>query len=490
MGGDGMTTETLVLLGVGLYVIAMLVIGVMTARASQSLVDFVVAGRNMPVWLCSVSIFATWFGTGIMMGAATAAYDHDMLLILGEPFGSGLCLFLTAVFFARSYRRTRRYTWIEFFEVRYGRTAGVAAAIADILASVIWLGGILFTFGVLLQSLAGAPFAIGVFGGLLVVVVYTMLGGMWAVALTDFVQTMALVLGLMILLAVVLIDVGGWSAIAAQLPPGAMRLIPEDNSLIHWAEHTQVWMALGVAAIASSSIIQRALSARSERVAQNSFYLASAGYIVIGCVPLVLGFIASVTMPDALDPNAILTDLATAHLHPVLVVIFVGALIAAAMSTSDSVLLSVATIVTTNLLPLVKKEADDALRLRVVRWSIPFIGLMSTYVAFNADRAVQVLIDAAAVLLAAIIVPFVLCFWWKKANRLGALAGMAAGFAVWMGGALVDTAIPADLLGFFASLAVMVPVSLLTQRQEPPTPLTDCDGQPIDLGGRLGLMAR
>ena len=157
-----MATETLILVGVGLYVVAMIAIGVLASRASHSLTDFVVAGRNMPLWLCSVSIFATWFGSAIMMGAATAAYTRDMLLIVGEPFGSGLCLLLTGLFFARIYRRTRRFTWIEFFEVRYGRIAGIAGALADIFASIIWLGGILFAVGVLLNSLAGVPFAIGV----------------------------------------------------------------------------------------------------------------------------------------------------------------------------------------------------------------------------------------------------------------------------------------------------------------------------------------
>lgn len=491
MGAEaGMATETLILIGVGLYVVAMIAIGVLASRASHSLTDFVVAGRNMPLWLCSVSIFATWFGSAIMMGAATAAYTRDMLLIVGEPFGSGLCLLLTGLFFARIYRRTRRFTWIEFFEVRYGRIAGIAGALADIFASIIWLGGILFAVGVLLNSLAGVPFAIGVFGGLAVVVFYTMLGGMWAVAVTDFVQSLALVLGLVVLLAVVLDDVGGWSTIVAQLPPDAFRLIPKDNNVLHWAEHTQVWMALGIAAIASSSIIQRALSARNEVVAQNAFYLASAGYIIIGCLPLALGFIASVTMPDVADPNAILMDLALNHLHPLLVVIFVGAIVSAAMSTSDSVLLGVATITSTNLLPLVRKNADDALQLRVVRWTIPVAGLLATYFAFTADRAVQVLIDAAGVLLAAIIVPFVLCFWWDKANRAGALAAMLAGFVTWVACSIADTALPADLIGFVVSLIVAIPATLLTQRIDPPRPMTDSDGAVVKLDDRLGFARR
>ncbi len=84
-----MSVETMILLGVGLYLLIMVGVGFYASREAHSLSDFVVAGRNLPLWLCSVTVFATWFGSGTMMGVATAAYDGDMLLMVGEPFGSG-----------------------------------------------------------------------------------------------------------------------------------------------------------------------------------------------------------------------------------------------------------------------------------------------------------------------------------------------------------------------------------------------------------------
>jgi SSS family solute:Na+ symporter len=103
-----MAIESLILIGVGFYLLVMLAIGYYASRGSTSLVDFVVAGRKMPLWLCATSIFATWFGSGTMMGAATAAYEGDKLLMMGEPFGSALALLLLGLFFARLFRRTRR----------------------------------------------------------------------------------------------------------------------------------------------------------------------------------------------------------------------------------------------------------------------------------------------------------------------------------------------------------------------------------------------
>jgi Na+/proline symporter len=247
-------------------------------------------------------------------------------------------------------------------------------------------------------------------------------------------------------------------------------------------------MVLGVAGLASSPVIQRALSARTEGVAQNSFYIAAFGYLTIGLVPLALGFAARVTMPGLDNPNAVLTDLAIEYLHPVFVAIFVGAIVSAIMSTSDSILLGVATIASTNLLPLVRKNPSEKLRLQVVRYSIPVVGLSATYIAFNADRAVAVIIDSAAVLLAGVIVPFVLCFWWEKANRFGALAGISCGLTTWLFAAAIETTFPADLYGFCASLAAMVIVTLLTQKIDPPRPLTGYDGEIVELKDRIGKL--
>ena len=483
-----MTTQNLILVGVGIYMAIMIAVGIYASRDSHSLDDFIVAGRKMPLWLCATSIFATWFGSGTMMGAATAAYEGDMLLMIAEPFGSGLALLLSGLFFARLYRRSRRLTWPEFFEARYGKVASVFGSLAEIAAMLIWLGGVLFTFGVLLESLAGTPMVVGIFGGLMVVVIYTMVGGMWAVALTDFIQMLVFVIGMFVLLYVVLDDAGGWSNIVAQLPEHAFRVIPSEHTVHSWIQYIHVWLAMGVAAIVASTVIQRALSARSENVAQNSFYIAAFGYMTIGLVPLVLGFTASVTMPGLDDPNAVLTHLAVEHLHPVFVALFVGAIVSMILSTSDSILLAVGSIVSTNLLPLIKDNPSEKLRLRITRLSIPVGGLLATYIAFNASRVVQVLIDSVAVLLATIIVPFILCFWWEKANRSGALAGMLAGFVTWLTATLIATEAPPDIIGLLASLLAMVLVTLATQKSDPPRPLTDIDGEPVELTNRVGTL--
>ena len=172
-----MDSQTVILIGVGIYVAVMLVVGIYAAGKSNSMSDFAVGGRNMSLTVCSISIVATWFGSGPMMGSAAAAYAGNTLEVLRDPIVSGVSLLVAGFFFVRTYRRSGRMTHVEFYETRIGNLAGVISAFVNLIAGSIWLGAVLFAFGVVFETLTGQPAAIGILGGTLIIVVYTMFGG-------------------------------------------------------------------------------------------------------------------------------------------------------------------------------------------------------------------------------------------------------------------------------------------------------------------------
>ena len=229
-----MSTETVIFIGVGVYLVLMLVIGIYASRKTGSTENFIVAGRRIPLWIGSATIIATWFGGGTMMGSAGASYERGLLGVIADPFGGALCLFIVGFFFARIFRRLRLLTFIDLLESRYGKLASTIAAIGSIASSVGWTGGLLVAFGVVFQSLTGIPLEIGILGGAIVVFIYTVAGGMLAVALTDFVQMVIIAIGLVALLIVVLIDVGGWGNIGPHLPEDTFRLTPVDAPPSVW----------------------------------------------------------------------------------------------------------------------------------------------------------------------------------------------------------------------------------------------------------------
>jgi SSS family solute:Na+ symporter len=318
-----MSIETTIFIGVGIYVALMLAVGVYAAKKNDTAADFIVAGRRMPMFLCTATIIATWFGGGTMMGSSGAAYDDGLLGVIADPFGAALALILIGLFFARFYRRLRLMTFVELVEQRLGKVAATATTVTHVVSSIGWVAGSLLTFGLIFESLTGTPMYVGIFAGAAIVVVYTVIGGLWAVALTDSIQVTIILVGVILLFVLVLIDVGGWSAISARIPDETFRMLPLENTSEKWLNYFRMWLIFGLADINSQSLLGRAMAAKSERVAQNSFYFAGFGYLAFAMIPVMLGIIGSVTMPDLSNSESVITSLSLKHIHPVLLAIFV-----------------------------------------------------------------------------------------------------------------------------------------------------------------------
>ena len=483
-----MSTQTTIFIGVAVYIVIMIAVGIYAAKKTHSASEFMVAGRSLPLWLLTTTIVATWFGGGMMIGGAGAAYDDGLLGNIADPFGATVCLVLLGLFFVRLIRRLKLLTFVEFVEQRFGPTASFIASIAALASSLLWVAGMLVAFGIVFETLTGTPLLFGILGGAIVVILYTTMGGMLAVALTDFVQMIVIAVGLIMLLIVVMIDAGGWGTISAQLPEHTFRMYPLEHTGEKWLNYLRAWVIFGIADIASQSLMGRALAAKSERVAQNSFYLAAIAYLGFGMIPVLLGIIGSVTMPGLGDSESIIPALAFEHLHPVAIAIFVGAVLAAIMSSCDSALLASASVVSTNLLPFVTRAPSDKLRLQVVRWGIPGCGVIAVVAAVNAQVVFDTMLDANLFMLAAVIVPFILGVWWKKANRAGALAAMSMGIVSWLMTSLLYPELPGDLIGLGVSFVTMIVVTPLTQKIDPPRDLVDSDGNPVELTDRLGVL--
>ncbi|MGI9201123.1 MAG: sodium:solute symporter family protein [Woeseiaceae bacterium] len=482
-----MSTETIILIGVSVYLLIMIAIGIVVSKRAASKDDFIVAGRKLPLWLCVPTIVATWFGAGTMLGAAGTGYEGGFLASIATPFGTSLTLVLVGFFFVRTLRRMKLLTVADFFENRFGHLSAMVAAVALVLAIIGWIGGLMVAFGYVFQTMTGVPMEIGILAGGVIVIAYTTIGGMWAVAVTDFVQVLIIAIGLVVLLVVVLVNVGGWGVIAPQLPEHTFRLVPLEYDAGIWLNYVRLWVIFGVADLASQSLMQRVFAADSDRTAQNAFYLAGAGHLFLGLIPVILGIIAIAIMPGLDDPQTIVPTMAIEYLHPVAIAIFVGAILAAIMSSADSALLAAASLIGINLAPAVKANISSDQKLKVTRIAIPVIGIIATYVALEVQLILDLMLDANSFLLAGVVGPYVAGVWWAKANRTGTLSAMAAGFSAWTLSEWIYPELAGDVVGFGVSLVTIVIVTLLTQKIDPPKALADENGVPINLKGRLGI---
>ena len=483
-----MSDQLILLAGLGVYLVAMVAIGAYAARRVTDTVGFIVAGRNLSMWLCTSTLMATWMGAGIAMGAAGAAYEEGFLGVIADPFGGGLCMILVGAFCARMMRRMGLMTIATFFDIKYGPTARMLTAVAQIISYTAWVGSNLVAFGYILHTLVGVSTTTGIVVATVIVLTYTAAGGMWAVALTDFVQILILTIGFMIMLPILISDLGGWQAAYAALPEGTFRMIPQQRDWTSWLQYVRAWAIIGIGSIPAQDLLQRAMASRNETVAHNSLYLAGVGYWTIGVIPVLLGVFGALSLPGLEDPEFILPQLALQHLHVIPMTIFVGALLAAVMSTADSALLAPASVLSTDLVPFFFPRASDWVLLACSRWAVPFFGLASLVIALSVRTVYDLMVNSASVMLVALLVPFVAGMWWPRANRFGALASMLTGASVWIGLLFAGAELPADLIAFAASLLALLLVTPLTQRLDPPRPLRDVTGKVLPYRDRLGVL--
>lgn len=483
-----MGDQGVILVGVGIYLVAMLAIGALAARRSKTSTDFIVAGRGLSLPIAAATLLATWMGAGTIIGAAGAAYSGGVYATIADPFGAGACLLIAGMFFVRILRRMRLLTIIDLFEIKYGRHAALIAAVTQLIAFVGWIGAQLVAFGFILHALTGIPESLGIVLATTIVLAYTTAGGMWAVALTDAVQMTLMLIGLALMVPAVAGEFGGWDGLVAAVDSASLRFTPAENGFYEWTHYLSAWFVIGIGSLTGQDLMQRALSSRNEAVAQNACYLAGFGYLTFGLIPVFLGITGALLMPGIADPEHIVPELALRLLPPVLQAVFVGALLSAIMSSADSALLAPASVMAENIAPMIQPDISDEQKLAVARWSVPIIGLISLGIALWAGTVYDLMLDAFSLELVAMVVPLIAAVWWKKANTTGALASLYCGAACWVAALLWLPDAAADILGMAGGIIALIVGSLLTQKSDPPRGLVDADANPMALTNRLGLI--
>ncbi|MCE2432668.1 MAG: sodium:solute symporter family protein [Candidatus Latescibacteria bacterium] len=468
------------------YVFLTLLVGVYAGRRVKDSADFVVAGRRLGILLATGTLSATWFGTGTVLGAAGAAYKGGFLAVIADPFGAALCLFLAGLFYVRMMRRMGVSTIAEFFERRFGKTAGVVAAACTIPAYIGWVASLMVGFGKIIHALTGLDAVLGTCLGAVIVLIYTTIGGMWAVTLTDFIQVAVLTLGLIFMTPFLLSDMGGWAAIRAQLPDDQFYLYPRDADMTTWFNYARAWLVIGLGNLAGQDLLQRSLSSRNESVAQHSAYISGIIYLTVGLLPVFLGIAATLTFPNLADPEQVMMKLAETYLPPLGMAVFIGALISALMSSADSALLAPASVIGNDLIRYLRPDIDAQTQLRLCRLSVPVLGVIALYLALSHDTVYTLMVDSWSILLATLFVPLTAGIWWSKANRSGALWSMISGAIAYLILLQIAPDQPADLLAVPIGLLALVIITKATTKTDPPLPLSDTSGTPLAYENRLG----
>jgi SSS family solute:Na+ symporter len=444
------------------YLLLTLLIGWWASRRVKSTQDFVIAGRNLPMFIAACALFATWFGSETIMGASSEFVEHGLIGVVEDPFGAALCLVLVGAFFARPLYRLNILTFNDFFKMRFSQRAELISAIFMVPSYFGWIAAQLVAMAVVLNVIAGLTILQGIALCSMVVVIYTYIGGMWAVSITDFIQTIMIVAGLLFLATQLSIEVGGVDKVIASTPEGFFNLLPagDFNSIIHYIA---AWITIGLGSIPQQDIFQRVMAAKSAKTAVRASYLSGAMYLTIGFLPLFIGLCGKMLYPEIEngDTQMVIPYMVLEHSGIWLQILFFGALLSAILSTTSGAILAPATVIGENLIKPYFGTLSDRQLLRVMRLSVVGVAFCSALMAAWRQDIYELVAQSSALSLVSLFVPLTAGLYWKKASNIGALAAILTGMAAWIVCEVIGTEIPSLIYGGLASLAAMIIGSLI-----------------------------
>jgi Na+/proline symporter len=296
-----------------------------------------------------------------------------------------------------------------------------------------WISAQLVALGMTLHLLLPITTEMGIVIGAVLVMTYTLLGGMWSITITDFLHNIILIVGLLFLAYLFLDKIPDWGLFIDQQPSGFFRFIPKENTWVDWLTYSAAWMTIGLGSIPQQDIFQRVMSAKSANIASKASLAAGMMYLSIAMLPILIALIAVRLYPSLLAEDTLLIPNLVMKFTPYGVqILFLGALLSALLSTTSGAILAPASVLGENLLKPMLKKPDDKKVLFYIRISVVLVTGACIWMAITRQNIFELVSEASAFSLVSLFIPLNAGLWWKKASPMGSHLSMAAGLLVWI----------------------------------------------------------
>lgn len=423
-------------------------------RGAKSDADYLVAGRRLGVGAVGMSLFATWFASESLIATSSEVASSGLAGARTEPFAYALGILGIALFFAHRLRSGGYITIADFLRARFGEGTEVLAAGVIALSATTWSAAQLYAFATIISAASPLDFTTALVGATLLVLTYTMFGGLAGDVVTDIVQGL-IIIAAMVMLAFLMLDShGGIAAAVASVPPEAWSFRLPGESWIAWAE---LWLVPIAGTMVSQEALSRTLAARSPEIARRGALAGAAIYLVVGLVPVSFGLFGPALGPvlgvELASDETFLPSLAQALFPPWLHIVFTGALLSAILSSVDSALLAVSAVTTESGYRRIDPDASPTRMLHAARGATLVAGVLAALVAASGESLRDLVLDAGAIA-AVLAVPIIM-----------ALAGIGRGTRAGMGAIIVQVAVLGVLdwgLGIEGAFLWMIAAGLVT----------------------------
>ena len=453
-----------------LYLIITIAIGLWAARRVHNSRDYLVAGRKLPLYITTATVFATWFGAETVLSVSATFARDGLGGVIADPFGSSFCLVFVAVFFARAFYRMDLLTIGDFYHKRYNKTVEVVTSVAITISYLGWTAAQLTALGLTFSVLSGGAISLetGIYISAIIVLGYTIWGGMWSVALTDVFQSVVILIGLSAVAWLVADMAGGaGKVVAAAHDAGKFEFWPKGGTK-EWLWFAAAWVTMAIGSIPQQDVFQRVTSAKDERTSVRGCLLGALVYFTFAFVPIFIACAALMIDPgyarlfsneDPREIQRILPDLILGRTPLWAQVLFFGALLSAILSTASGALMAPTALFTENVVRPFAPRMGDRQFLLLLRVILVTFTLAALIFALNSRSTMYEMVqNAYKVTLVSCIVPLAAGLYWKRANTTGAVFSVVFGLFSWGVAELFASSatVPPQFVGLAFSLLGMV----------------------------------
>jgi Na+/proline symporter len=344
--------------------------------------------------------------------------------------------------------------------MKYGKKAEFISAILSVPSFFSWIAAQFVALGLIFQLFFGCSMELGILIGAVLVIAYTVMGGMWAVSLTDTIQMVVIVLGLLVLFFVFSDQIYLIGEVH-QKNPDFFRLYNSEK--ISWWQWLAAWMSVGLGSVASQDVFQRVISSRSERVAIGASITSGVLYLVLGMLPLLIALIGMQLYPALYaEHKGNFISAFILNKTPIWVqIMFFGALMSALLSTASGAILAPATILAEN---IIKPRFLSINLLRVMRISVVLIAIIGVLISFLGNSIFELAGIASSFTLVSVFVPFTAALFIPWVKPMGCISSMIFGLAAWIICLIVHQEVVGLFVGIFASILGLVVGTVLESR--------------------------
>jgi Na+/proline symporter len=426
---------------VAIYLLASIAIGLLSARKVHNAKDYITAGRNLPLPMVLAMVFATWFGAETVLGISATFLEGGFRGLISDPLGASICLVIFGLIFARPLYRMNLLTLGDFFRIRYNKQTEMILSLCIVISYLGWVAAQITALGLVFNVLSYDMITQtqGMLIGAGVVLLYTLFGGMWSVAITTFVQMIVIVIGLLVVTWMAGDMAGGFDkVISSASAAGKFEFLPR----LEWVDMI-AWIAalvtMGLGSIPQQDVFARANSSKNESVAVWGTTLGGISYFFFAAVPLFLAYSATMIDPELVaryldkDSQLILPMFILEKMPFVMQVVFFGALLSVIMSTASATLLAPSVTFSENILKSVVPHMSDKQFLWVTKLTVACFAVIVTFYAIYTDASIHTMVEHAyRITLAGAFVPLAAGLFWKRASNLGAALAITFGLGVWL----------------------------------------------------------